>query len=88
MCPERFIVPLAQGVLPSVIEMLLPLPLKLSKLSRISQLWGLSFRGAPDKRSQLCDQICPRAAISEIKGCWNIDFRNWLAGWLAVETRS
>lgn len=24
---------------------LLPLPLKLSKLSRISQLWGLSFRG-------------------------------------------
>lgn len=45
-CPERSMIPLTQELFPSVIERLLPLPLKLSKLSRISQLWGLSFRGA------------------------------------------
>lgn len=43
--PKRLVLPEGQNAIPSFIERLLPLPLKLSKLSRISQLWGLSLRG-------------------------------------------
>lgn len=43
--PERLVFAGEQKAIPSFIERLLPLPLKPSKLSRISQLWGQSLRG-------------------------------------------